>query len=567
MRLSRHAAIILTAGTHLLYLRMRITVAQLNPVVGDIAGNLARLLGTVKQVHNESPDLIVFPELFLVGYPPQDLLERRWFIDNVETAIGEIVKMSHHNPETGIILGAPLRTHKNTGRGLYNSALLIYRGMVIGVQHKSLLPTYDVFDEARYFDSAPETAIVKFKDELIGMSICEDAWNVPELWQRHYYDFDPIEILTQKGASLIINISASPFTMGKEEIRFKIVRNHARKHRVPFIFVNQIGSNDELIFDGRSMGIDKMGEPFEIFPPFVERIKTIDTNTQGTQGGYKAQDHIESVYEALILGVRDYMRKCGFKKAVVGLSGGIDSALVACIAKESIAKENILGVTMPGPFSSKSSIDDSRKLAQNLGIEFKIIPINEAYDSYLKTLKNEFATESVEITEENIQARIRGNILMALSNKFGYLVLATGNKSELAVGYCTLYGDMTGGLAVISDVPKTMVYQIARFINRNEETIPRTIIEKPPSAELKPDQRDQDTLPPYEILDPILSYYIEEGYSKDEIVKLDFDEKTVEWVIKAVHKNEYKRSQAAPGLKVTSKAFGIGRRMPIAAKF
>ncbi len=542
-------------------------MAQLNPTVGDIAGNLEKLFGTMKQVQDESPDLIVFPELFLVGYPPQDLLERKWFIDNVEKAIEEIVKTSQYNPNTGIIFGAPLRTHKTTGRGLYNSALFIYRGKVIGVQHKSLLPTYDVFDEARYFDPAPEIIVVKFKDEVIGMSICEDAWNIPELWHRHYYDFDPIEILAQKGASLIINISASPFTMGKEEIRFNIVRNHARKHKVPFIFVNQIGSNDELIFDGRSMGVDKMGEPFEIFSPFVERIKTIDTHTKGTRGGYKAQGHIESVYEALILGVRDYMRKCGFKKAIVGLSGGIDSALVACIAKESIGKENILGVTMPGPFSSKGSIEDSRKLAQNLGVEFKVIPINEAYDSYLKTLKNEFAAESAEITEENIQARIRGNILMALSNKFGYLVLATGNKSELAVGYCTLYGDMTGGLAVISDVPKTMVYQLARFVNRNKEIIPQTIIEKPPSAELKPNQRDQDTLPPYEILDPILFYYIEEGYSKEEIVNLNFDEKTVEWVIKAVYKNEYKRSQAAPGLKVTSKAFGIGRRMPIAAKF
>ncbi len=546
---------------------MRITLAQLNPVVGDVDGNLRKLIEIVKQSQNERPDLVVFPELFLSGYPPLDLLERKWFIKKIEKAIEEIVKISSFYPDTGILFGAPMFSYKDTGRGLYNSAVLIYRGLIIHTQHKSLLPTYDVFDEARYFDPASEIKTIQFKDENIGITICEDAWNIPELWQRQYYDRDPILILSEKNPALIINISASPFTMGKEEIRFRILQTHAKKYHTPIIFVNQVGANDELIFDGRSMFIDKNGLPVEVLQPFQESVKTFDTNTSGNAENYRPQDQIESVHQALVLGVQDYMRKCGFNKAVIGLSGGIDSALVACIAVEAIGNDNVVGVTMPGPFSSKGSIDDSKKLAENLHIEFKTIPITSIYDAYLNDLKHEFTQKPVDITEENIQARIRGNILMALSNKFGYLVLTTGNKSELAVGYCTLYGDMSGGLAVISDVPKTMVYKLAEFINRKNEIIPRSIITKPPSAELRPNQLDQDTLPPYEVLDQILQLYIEEGLSKQEIIVEGFDEKLVEWVINAVNKSEYKRRQTPPGLKVTSKAFGIGRRMPVAAKF
>lgn len=546
---------------------MKITLAQLNPVVGNIDGNLKLIFDTVKQASNEKTDLVVFSELFVCGYPPQDLLERKWFIKRIEQAIEEIVKISSYYPDTGIIFGGPTFSYKNTGRGLYNSAIFVYRGLINHIQHKSLLPTYDVFDEARYFDPAPEVKPIQFKDEVLGLSICEDAWNIPELWQRQFYDLDPIKTLAQKGATLIINISASPFTVGKEEIRFRILQAHAKKYKIPVVFVNQIGANDELVFDGRSIFIDRNGLPVDVLPSFVECVRTIETNTTGNENNYQAQEYIESVYQALVLGVRDYLKKCGFKKVIIGLSGGIDSALVACIAVDAISAENVLGVTMPGPYSSKGSVLDSEKLAENLGIEIKNISINNIYNTYLETLKNEFQDKKMDLTEENIQARIRGNILMALSNKFGYLVLTTGNKSELAVGYCTLYGDMSGGLAVISDVPKTMVYKIAQYINCKKEIIPEAIIKKPPSAELKPNQLDQDTLPPYEILDPILQLYIEEGLSRDEIITQGFKPETVDWVIKTVNRNEYKRRQAPPGLKVTSKAFGLGRRMPIAAKF
>ncbi|MEO0106225.1 MAG: NAD+ synthase [candidate division WOR-3 bacterium] len=546
---------------------MKITLAQLNPVVGDIDTNLSKVNQAIRKAKDENSDLLIFPELFISGYPPQDLLERKWFIKKIERAIEEIVKLSSFYPDTGIIVGAPLFSHKNTGRGLYNSAILIYRGLINFIHHKSLLPTYDVFDEARYFDPASEIKPIPFKDEVLGISICEDAWNIPELWQRQFYDHNPIEILARKGATILINISASPFTMGKEEIRYKILQSHTQKYRIPFVFVNQVGANDELIFDGRSMFIDKDSLPVEVFPAFSECVKTIDTSAKGKIENYTPLENIESVYNALVLGVYDYLRKCGFKKVVIGLSGGIDSAVVACIATAAIGKENVLGVTMPGPFSSKGSLEDSKKLAENLGIKFEIISITNVYDSYLETLKDTFANKEFDITEENIQARIRGNILMAISNKFGYLVLTTGNKSELAVGYCTLYGDMSGGLAVISDVPKTMVYKLAEFINRDREIIPREIIRKTPSAELRPNQTDQDTLPPYEILDPILQFYIEEGLSRDEIVAKGYDSKVVDWVINAVNRSEYKRRQAPMGLKVTSKAFGLGRKMPIAARF
>jgi len=547
---------------------MRITIAQLNPIIGDIKGNLKKIVDTLSLRKHDSSDLVIFPELFIVGYPPRDLLEKKWFIKNTQQAIQKLISISAEYPQTGILVGTPQPTKKQTGRGLYNSALLIYQGKILINQNKTLLPTYDVFDEARYFDVATEVQVVPFKDKTLGISICEDAWNDPELWPKRFYPFDPQEILAKKGASVFINISASPFHFGKEKVRFRIFQNHAKKHHIPFIFVNQVGGNDELIFDGRSMCIDKNGIPIEILPSFKEQVKTIDINRPGIPNLYKPQKNIESVYEALLLGLRDYIQKCGFSKVVIGLSGGIDSAVVCCLAKEAIGSKNVLGITMPGPFSSKGSAVDSKKLANNLGIQIKEIPISSIYNSNVDSLKKHLKIgEEVDVTLENIQARIRGNILMAISNKFGYLVLSTGNKSELAVGYCTLYGDMTGGLAVISDVPKTMVYKLAHYINRKTEVIPREIIEKRPSAELKPDQKDQDTLPPYDVLDSILHYYIDEGYSLKEILELNFNPDIVKWVIKAVDKNEYKRRQSAPGLKVTPKAFGIGRRMPIAARY
>lgn len=547
---------------------MEITLAQLNPTVGDIEGNLTQIKETISRF-GEISDLIVFPELFITGYPPRDLLEKPLFIEKVQRVIQAVVQSSFKHPKTGIILGAPTLTGKTTGKGLYNSALLIHKGRILFMQHKSLLPTYDVFDEARYFDSASDVQIIKFKGRALGISICEDAWNEPELWPKgRMYPVDPIKELAKKGASIFINISSSPFYMGKEELRYHIIRNHAKKHRCPFVYVNLVGGNDELIFDGGSICVDPDGKPVHFLPSFKEHVQTINTKTPGNPSLWVPRDKCESVYEAIILGIRDYMRKCCFSKAVIGLSGGIDSAVTGCLAKEAIGSENVLGISMPSPFSSKGSLEYAKKLAKNLKIQFKIINISSIYRSYVQSLGKHLGDwRDIDVTLENIQARIRGNILMAYSNKLDYLVLSTGNKSELAMGYCTLYGDMSGGLAVLSDVPKTMVYDLARFINRKSEVIPNEIIERKPSAELRPDQLDQDTLPPYEILDQILFYYIEEGYSLKELLKLKHDPKMVEWIIRTVNKNEYKRRQAPPGLKVTSKAFGMGRRMPIAANY
>lgn len=542
---------------------MKVTIAQMNPTVGDIKGNMKKMEDVLSKT---SSDLIVFPELYITGYPPRDLLERREFIKKVQKANHEVTLLSEKYPERGILFGTVLPNKNEYGKGLYNSAVLVYNGKILIEEHKSLLPTYDVFDEARYFDPSSEISTVSFKNEILGISICEDAWNDPDLWLKRNYRIDPIEILVKKGATLLINISASPFSMGKDEIRYRIIRNHALKHKKRFIFVNQVGGNDELIFDGKSMYIDENGNLIDILPSFEEFIKTIDLGLKNPVP-FTPEERISSVYRALVLGLRDYMRKCGFKKAVLGLSGGIDSAVTCCIAVEAMGSENVLGVSMPSEYSSEGSVKDSKKLAENLGIEFKIIPITPIFRSYLSTLKEHFEGRKEDVTEENIQARIRGNILMALSNKFGYLVLSTGNKSELAVGYCTLYGDMSGGLAVISDVPKTMVYELAYYINRESEIIPEEIIKKPPSAELRPDQLDQDTLPPYDILDRILHLYLDQYCTYEEIVKEGLDPETVRWVINAVNRNEYKRRQAVPGLKVTTKAFGAGRRMPIAAVY
>lgn len=546
---------------------MKLTLAQLNPTIGDIQGNLVKVEKTLARCSKDQPDLVIFPELFLVGYPPRDLLERPAFIARTQAAIEELLKISQNFGQTGIILGAPQPSQQPTGKGIHNSALLIYQGEIIFTHHKSLLPTYDVFDEPRYFEPGLEHPVVKFKDSILGISVCEDAWNDPALWPRRTYHHDPIEAMAKKGAKLIINIAASPFHRGKERLRYNIVQSHARKHRIPFVFVNQVGANDELIFDGRSVCVDGAGDPIAVFPPFQEHLETISLDQAGVSISYEPQEEIESVYQALVLGVRDYMEKCGFNTAILGLSGGIDSAVTCCVAVEAVGSDNIVAVTMPGPYSSPGSVEDSEKLAENLGIKFEKVPISSVYEAYIKSLKPHLRGREADITEENIQARIRGNILMALSNKFGHLVLSTGNKSELAVGYCTLYGDMSGGLSVISDVPKTMVYELAEYINRQSPVIPREIVTKAPTAELRENQTDQDTLPPYEVLDQILHYYLDEHYSMEDILRLDFDPETVSWVIRAVDRNEYKRRQGPPGLKVTSKAFGTGRRMPIAAKF
>jgi len=546
---------------------MKITMAQLNPVVGDLAGNKRRVLSTYEAAAREGSDLVVFSELFLTGYPPWDLLERPWFIAATSDALDEIVAHTAAHPGTGLVVGAPRPAGTKEGKPLHNSAVLAGGGRVLLEQPKSLLPTYDVFDESRYFAPGPEIRTVAFKGEVLGLTICEDAWTEAELWPRgRLYSFDPVSRLAGQGASVLLNISASPFHAGKEELRFGLIRGHARKHGRPFVFVNQVGANDELVFDGRSFAFDGRGEPVAVGKAFAEDVLTVETGQTGRPGLFAPLGLIESVHEALVLGLRDYARKCGFGRAVLGLSGGIDSAVTCALAAAAVGPENVLAVTMPMPFSSAGSVDDSGILAGRLGVRCLKLPIGALYDSYLRALAPHFAGRPADVAEENIQARIRGNILMAFSNKFGYLVLSTGNKSELAVGYCTLYGDMSGGLAILADVPKTMVYELAAYINRTNEVIPRAVIEKPPSAELRPGQLDADTLPPYDILDQILREYVEEMRSVEEIIALGFEPDVVRRVARLVDRNEYKRAQAAPAIKVTTKAFGVGRRMPIAAR-
>lgn len=545
---------------------MRLTVAQVNPTVGDIAGNLAKLTDVLAQVPADC-DLIVFPELYLVGYPPRDLLERPALLEGVERALAELKGLSAAYPHLGLLVGAPRPTGQPKGKGLYNSALLFYQGQMVGCRDKTLLPSYDVFDETRYFDPSPVIKPVPFKGVRLGITICEDAWAQEETWCSRLYSHDPVRLLAEQGSEIFLNLSASPFQVGKEEVRYRLMGRHARKYGRPFVYVNQVGGNDELIFDGRSLAFDSRGDPLAVLPPFEEAVVTVDLTRPGTPGLYEPQEPIASVCDALVLGLRDYLRKCGFRQVVVGLSGGVDSAVVATVAVRALGPENVLGVAMPSPYSSPASLADARTLAANLGIELKVVPITPIYEAYKASLGEHFPVEPIDVTLENIQARIRGNILMAFSNRFGHLVLSTGNKSELAVGYCTLYGDMSGGLALLADVPKTMVYELARYLNRERPLIPESILTKVPSAELRPDQKDQDTLPPYEILDQIIQLYLVESRSAQEIIAQGFAPETVRWVIRAIDHNEYKRRQAAPGLRVTSKAFGMGRRYPIAAKY
>ena len=513
----------------------------------------------------------------IVGYPPKDLLELSGFVDSNLKALEEI-----RNNVTGIsaIVGFVDRNTARRGKNLYNAAAYINNKKIVSRHYKSLLPTYDVFDEDRYFEPTHSITLAKISGRKFGISICEDIWGADVVWQGKIHHKDPVESMIRQGAEIIINISASPFTIGKQDVRLKMLTSHAKKHNVPIVFVNQIGGNDDLVFDGNSLVINKKGIIVDKALSFEEDLLMVEFKGSDVSAGSSklrsvgkraqasaGEDEIESVYDALVLGTRDYVRKCGFKKAVIGLSGGIDSAVTAVIAARALGKGKVLGVTMPSGFSSKGSVEDSKVLAERLGIDFEIIPIKSVYNAYTKTLSGVFAGLPFDVTEENLQARIRGKILMAISNKHGYLVLTTGNKSELAVGYCTLYGDMCGGLAVISDIPKTMVYNIAEYINRKKEIIPTDTIEKPPSAELRPDQKDQDSLPPYDILDGVLRAYVEESKDIDDIVGSGFNETLVKDIIKKVDRNEYKRKQAAPGLKVTSKAFGTGRRMPLAQRY
>lgn len=546
---------------------MRVTLAQLNPVVGDISGNLARLDKAIKEARERHSDILAMPELFLTGYPPRDLLERSWFMKQVEQGIACACELSSQCPEMGVILGAPTPADLSRGKGLFNSALFICGGEVKACQHKSLLPIYDVFDEARYFDEAPHLRLIDHQGERIGISICEDAWNDPEFWpRRQIYSADPIASLAEMGATLLVNISASPYVLGKERVRHRLIGGHAARHGLPFIYVNQVGGNDELIFDGRSMVFDSQGRCVCLMPSFAEGFLTVDTAELAGPDRFQPDEAIVTVYQALVLGLRDYVGKCGFRQVVLGLSGGVDSAVTAVLAAAALGPANVLGIGMPGPYSSAGSLEDAEQLARSLGIDYRVIPIGGMYQAYLDGLQGAFAGKAFDSAEENIQARIRGNILMAFSNKFGSMVISTGNKSELSMGYCTLYGDMSGGLSVIGDLPKALVYELAAYINREREIIPASTMDKAPSAELRPDQTDQDSLPPYPVLDGILHLYIEENRSVEDIVEAGYNDETVLRIVSAVEKNEYKRKQAAPVLKITGKAFGAGRRMPIAAR-
>ena len=546
---------------------MRVTMAQLNPVVGDIDGNVGKVLDTLHIASDARADLVVFPELVLTGYPPKDLLEFPSFIEQAGLALKRVIEVSRDYPGLGIVLGSAEPTELPEGKPLFNTAYLVSEGRVLFKQPKMLLPTYDVFDELRYFRAATQNDVVVFKGEKLGLTVCEDFWNEPDPWNKRPYPYDPIEMLAKKGATLLVNISASPFSMGKEDVRYRLLKDHALSHGIGFVFVNQVGGNDDLVFDGRSLFVDEKGRARCVFPSFEEAVVTVETGDDGPVDEYQYEDEIDTVHRALVLGTRDYVRKCGLSSAVIGLSGGIDSAVTAAIAARAVGNENVHVIAMPSPYSSPDSLADATALSENLGVELHVIEIDGLMTGYDDALKKPFHGLGSDVTEENIQARIRGNIIMAFSNKFGYLPLSTGNKSELAVGYCTLYGDMSGGFSVISDVPKTLVFKLANHINREAAIIPKRIIERPPSAELKHDQTDQDTLPPYDILDRILELHVDHHTSIDGIVAAGFDRDTVTWVVDTVRINEYKRKQAAPGLKVTSKAFGTGRRMPIAARY
>ena len=542
---------------------MKVALAQINPTVGGFPGNEEMLRAAYQRGVAAGADLVVTPELVVTGYPPRDLLLKNGFIKkNLEV----VERLAAETGETGLILGCVGRHEGKPGRNATNSAALLHQGKILATRAKTLLPTYDVFDEDRYFEPAQGNSPVEFKGAKLGLTICEDAWNDAGFWRDRRYREDPVGHLVEKGAEAIINISASPWHLGKGRMRHEMLASLAAKTARPMIYCNVVGGNDELVFDGGSLVLDAKGRTLAHGTRFQEDFLVVDLEDAPIINPNESEDE-ELLHDALVLGVRDYLGKCGFKSAVIGLSGGIDSAVTACLAVAALGSENVRGVTMPSQYSSSGSVDDARKLAANLNIQCDLAPIKTVFDTLKSELAPLFEGRAEDVTEENMQARLRGLMLMSISNKFGSLVLTTGNKSELAVGYCTLYGDMCGGLAVISDVPKTMVYQLARWINRDREVIPTATIEKAPSAELRPDQKDEDSLPPYDVLDAILEQYVVEGRSVPQIVEQGFEPETVRRIARLIDLNEYKRRQAAPGLKVTSKAFGVGRRIPVAQRY
>lgn len=545
---------------------MKIALVQINPVIGDFTNNCEKIISWSKKAAAAGCALAIFPEMAISGYPPQDLLERKSFVDAQNNALDELLPKL---PDIDVLFGCFEEREEKKGKRLYNSAFIARGGKIVFKTHKQLLPAYDVFDETRYFTPGEKSNSYTLGDMRFGVTICEDIWQQ----EVEEYTVEPLQQLAdsckQEGElTAIINISASPFQRNKEQQKHRLFENICSKYKLPLIYVNQVGGQDSLLFDGRSVVMDQSGKITAKGPSFAEGMVVVNSdNWKGEVTGEVVDNEIGAVYQGLVMGVRDYTYKCGFKSAVLGLSGGIDSALTAAIAVEALGAENVLGVALPSPYSSQGSIDDAKRLTELLGCRFEILPISDLFEGFKRSLDPIFAGKEDELTEQNLQARIRGNLLMALSNKFGALLLTTGNKSEMAVGYCTLYGDMSGGLAVISDVPKQLVYELARYINRNGERIPQNSITKAPSAELKPDQCDQDDLPPYETLDEILEMHLEDGQGLNEIVEKGFEEELVRDVIHRIRINEYKRKQAPMGLKVTSKAFGYGRRIPNVQNF
>ncbi len=539
---------------------MRIAMAQIDPFVGDLEGNTLKISEFIQRAKKAKAELVIFPELALTGYPPRDLLDKRGFVSDSLRCWERIARAGKG---VGVIFGA-VAINEGSGKPYFNSAVFYEDGRLKAIAHKMLLPSYDVFDEERYFEPGKSPAWVDFRGMRIGVTICEDAWNVADYLPGPLYDTDPVHELGKISVDLLVNISASPYHVSKTASVGELLKKQAACAHAPLIYVNQVGGNDELIFQGHSMVWDEKGTLLAVGADFAEDLVVLDTGQSGCELHARACDPITEVIEALTLGLGDYARKCTFERAVVGLSGGIDSAVVACLAVLALGAPNVLGVAMPGPYNAPESLEDARELARRLGIGFDVVSIGELFPTALKSLSPLFKDLPHDFTEENLQARLRGMILMSISNKFGRLLLSTGNKSEISVGYCTLYGDMNGGLAVVGDVPKTMVYRLAQKLNEEHGWIPDRILTRAPSAELRENQTDQDSLPPYEILDAILSRYVEQRLPIGQITAQGFDPETVRWVARRVELNEYKRRQAPPILRVTTKAFGMGRRNPIA---